>query len=82
MTGLSPRINCKRIILASDISIIFYYRLIVRCSLPLCLPYFWVYHLETVSAEVSPDISALGPMCPDHFGISTEVSLDTGTEMV
>ena len=40
------------------------------------------YHLETISAEVSPDLSVLGPKCLDHFGISTEVSLDTGTKLV
>ena len=43
----------------------------------LCL----FYRLETISAEVSPDISVLGLKCPDYFGISTEVSLDTSASV-
>ena len=39
----------------------------------LCL----FYHLQTISAEVSPDILVLGLKCLNQFGISTEVSLDT-----
>ena len=39
----------------------------------LCL----FYHLKSISAEVSQDISVLGLKYPDQFDISTEMSLDT-----
>ena len=79
MTGLSSSINCKRVIRASDISIIFFLstnRQVFTTSVLTVLQCLF-HHLETISAEVSPNISVLGLKCPDHFGISSEVSRDT-----